>query len=85
MIVSNIVKIVYTFLVYVNILRWRTMIRVCHNAVTDCTDLSSTQEETDARTYIILYTLNANKCYKENNTKGQIMAKSPGTYTFPCY
>jgi hypothetical protein len=45
--------------------------------LTDCNDLSSTQEEADTR--IVLYALNADKLYRENKVKGPIVVKSPDT------
>ena len=45
------------------------------NGITDCSDLSSTQEEADTR--IVLHALNADRLYRENKVKGRIVVKSP--------
>ena len=59
----------------------QTVKMIALNGITDCNDLSSTQEEADTR--IVLHALNADKLYRENKKKGRIVVKSPDT-TFSC-
>ena len=54
-----------------------TVKMIALNGITDCSDLSSTQEEAD--TCIVLHALNADKLYRENKVKGRIVVKSPDT------
>jgi hypothetical protein len=56
---------------------YRNITSTILDGITDCNDLSSTQEEADTR--IVLYALNADRLYRENKVKGRIVVKSPDT------